>query len=242
MSPSEIQIVSGEPYDPERPAILVLRVDSSSTDNSIEVFLGLSLIRHAVPWGWFVKSEVYVACTGASLQIWAKKDDFKINDFTPPGLIKVTFKRTSTARKGIQLNPKLKGKGGGAKVEAEIGEFALSREIQNEAGLEMYEAPLNAIQPSDQVVRWQIDPPRVESIVRDFLEGRADFKVAGTWKNDEPFIIKISARPRDRRVYGPGLRQLGLLWSLGVLAKLRRQGELPPMGEVEMQIPVRSKR
>lgn len=238
MPPSEIRVVSGKPWDPNQPTILVVQGTSLTQDKRVEVTVGLSLIRASVPRGWFVKSEMHVACTGASVEVWAEKDDFLMTDFTPPGLIKVSYKRTSRSEKGFKVNPKLKGKAGAAKTEIGGGELARTRGVENEGSFEMYEAPLNAISVTDQVVRWQIDPPRVENIVRDFLEGRMDLKAAGGWQEEEPFTIRVRARPRDRRIYKPNLSEYSLLWSIGLVTKLFAKGKLPPMNEIEIEIPV----
>jgi hypothetical protein len=238
MSSNEITVVSGKPYDPREPAILVVQGSPLIQDKRVEVTVALSLIRASVPRGWFVKSEMHVACTGAAVEVWAQKDDFLITDFTPSGLIKVGYRRTSKSEKGVKINPKFKGKAGAAEAEVEVAELATTRGVENEGSFEMYEAPLNAIPVTNQVVRWQIDPPRVENIVRDFLEGHMDLKAAGGWQKEEPFKISVRARPRDRRIYRPNLREYSTLWSIGLVIKLFAKGELPSMDEVHIEIPV----
>jgi hypothetical protein len=238
MPSNGIKVVSGKPWDPDQPAILVVQSSSLIHDKRVEVTVALSLIRASVPRGFLVKSEMHVACTGAAVEVWAQKDDFLITDFTPSGLIKVGYKRTSKSEKGIKINPKFKGKAGAAETEIELAELAKTRGVENEGSFEMYEAPLNAIPVTDQVVRWQIDSPRVENIVRDFLEGRMDLKAAGSWQQEEPFKIRVRARPRDRRIYRPNLSEYSSLWSIGLMAKLFAKGKLPPMGDVHIEIPV----
>jgi hypothetical protein len=238
MPSHEIKIVSGKPYDSREPAILVVQGSPLIQGKRVELTVALSLIRESVPRGLLVKSEMHIACTGAAVEVWAQKDDFLITDFTPVGLIKVTYKRTSKSEKGIKINPKFKGEAGPAKTEIEVAELANTRGVENEGSFDMYEAPLNAIQISDQLVRWQIDPPRVENIVRDFLEGRMDLKATGGWLEEEPFIISVRARPRDRRIYGPNLKEYSSLWSMGLMMKIFAQGKLPSVDEIQFDIQV----
>lgn len=238
MASAQVLQIKGQPWNPDVPAIMVVQTRPAYIpEKRLDISVDLTLRRHAIKRGWFRKTECYIACTGAHVRVWAKLEDFKFFDFTPTGWVKVDTEIKEVNNAGVEINPEIEVKAKGADLSAKVFKVERSRGREEVAKLTVSEAPLVASHPTDNVVEWSLDKPQVKSVVRDFLQGTMGLQAKGKWAGNPP-TVQVLAEPRDLRVFGPDLRELGILWSIALMAKLNSRGELPSANHVEQEIKI----
>jgi hypothetical protein len=185
----------------------------SETNSRLEVTVTFNSIPIRVE---IVESkDYYVGTTGATVNVNAKGARFV--EYTEPPGISVgheTKKAEERGRSG-KFAPELKATVGHVAVQTNPGALESSAKTNNESSIsyEFKEFPIVPIK-KDGSLAWQIDMPRGEKAVRDFLLGNLPLSVTLEWRTTEEKSGTVQARPSSVLFFDEEKRALPIQASL----------------------------
>jgi len=206
----------------DRKILLPYVTVKSAGHQSDRLELNLVLQAMAISRKRPTRSQFYIAAIGAEITLTAIGAE--IIDYTKSSSIPVEYTTSRQTEKGRvgKIDPELKSELGKAKAEVKVGTFEMSsKETRGSSVKYSSEEDVVVATAFADTIRWNIDIPRGEKAVRDFLLGNrllhATFKWKGTARKG-----KIQSRS-DILFFDSNKRVLSPLASLMMRFVLWRQ-------------------
>ncbi len=206
----------------------------------VRIELDLHFRRVRIPTGIVVRTQVFVACTGGFCRLQATSGEFD-SYFAPEAItthhqLQIVNTTSAAVTPTLKLNTERAGRK--QSVESTLGQVGSSRSTTEGASWDYEERPVVAMRPSPQVVEWSSDMPAGAKVFRHFQEGT--LPLWAQWRSASPPAacqLESEAMPSDRRFFDGRGRELSLLKSLALLAKLVLAGvKLPALDAVRHEV------
>lgn len=206
-------------------AVVLLDLEADIT--GIEALrLDLNVVFNPIPVrrGSLQKMDYYIGTTGAEIVLDTVAGS--VTNFTAEQSIDVNYSNTvEHCRKStVAIKPTLEGKDGGRELKAGFGEFRWEKDATRsfKSAFACQERILSPIQMGS-VLRWIINLPRGEKVIRDFLAGNLFLFAECSWTGGKPYG-KVSVRPSDVRFFDDERRPLKRMTSIAMLFALWKNG------------------
>lgn len=178
----------------------------------------------AITRGGITRADFYVGSTGAEVTL--QFDDHDIKDYTKDMTISAEYAISNRRRRAssLKLSPGVKGSIAKESGEVKLGEISLKR--NEERNFEVRFASAERLLASVHIgslVKWVLNLPRTEQVVRDFLFG--NLYLFGICEFTESQIRgSVSVRPSDVLFFDNERRVLSKRKSIVMLFELWKRG------------------
>jgi hypothetical protein len=232
----KIEVLDGAQFDPHSATLLVASPSlATNGDLGARAQLTLTFLSVAIPTGLVVRSNCYIASTGARVEM--QIDGGRFSQWSQGRSLKTQSKVVSTTKLLMKLAPKgsYKTKDAG-EASLSVGEFQRQRGASLTTEFAAKEYPVAASGTGD-FVRWSIDMHRGGKAVRDYLEGNAVLWADYRWTARKSPLVHSRVTSSDRRFFNSKKLPLGPILSLALILKLKASGtRLPSLGPIVFQI------
>jgi hypothetical protein len=196
--------------------LLDFKANVASIDDNESIRIDLDVVFNPKPIrrGTLQRYDYYVGSTGAEISLTI--NDGTIDSFTPEVKIDVDYSNTvgENRKSNVSLSPSMEVTQGTSKVKANIGTFAKeSAEHSNFSA--SFKSSERILVPSiiGNTIKWNLNLPRGEKAVSDFLNGNLYLFAQCNWSNNEKSGI-VNLRPSDVLFFDSERRPLSNLQSL----------------------------
>jgi hypothetical protein len=216
----KVELERGTPWGVDDVAFFYMHLEQEAHDEqSIRLKVTASFVPYDISQGDFVKTTIFVGCTGALFKV--RTDSAEFATYTTAGSVDVTYTSIQKNTLTGTFSPKVAVKGGDLEVSAEAGSIAKGKEIESGSSFKGKERPLEVTLIGKNVLRWSYHLHRGMKVFREYLEGNLPLSAEGHWKDGVSPTFWIEGKPLDRVFFGGvDRRKLGRISSLALRAKL----------------------